>query len=73
MWTTLISKMFSLIANKLCVLASSVHLLLLKEVHEGGLMGHFGVYKTHEVLVAHFFSPRMRKDVERIVARCTTC
>jgi hypothetical protein len=36
-------------------------------------MGHFGVYKTHEVLVAHFFWPRMRADVERLVAHCTTC
>jgi hypothetical protein len=39
----------------------------------GGRMGQFGVYKTHEVLVAHFFWPRMRRDVERLVARCTTC
>jgi hypothetical protein len=60
-------------ANKLCVPASSVRLLLLQEEHGGGLMGHIGVYKTHEVLAAHFFWPRMRKDVERIVACCTTC
>jgi hypothetical protein len=33
-------------ANKLCVLASSVHLLFLQEAHEDGLMGHFGVKKT---------------------------
>jgi hypothetical protein len=60
-------------ANKLCISASSVRLLLLQEAHGGGLMGHFGVYKTHGVLAAHFFWPRMRADVERIVARCTTC
>jgi hypothetical protein len=36
-------------------------------------MGHFGVYKTHEVLAAHFFWPRMRHDIERLVAHCTTC
>jgi hypothetical protein len=60
-------------ANKMCVPASSVRLLLLQEAHGGGLMGHFGVYKTHEVLAAHFFCPRMRADVERLVARCTTC
>jgi hypothetical protein len=45
-------------ANKLCVLASLVRLLLLHEVHEGSLMGHFGVYKTHEVLATNFFGPR---------------
>src|SRR4051812_1282079 len=36
-------------------------------------MGHFGVKKMEDVLAAHFFWPRMRRDVERFVARCTTC
>jgi hypothetical protein len=60
-------------ANKLCIPASSVHLLLLQEAHGGGLMGHFGVKKTEDVLAAHFFWPRMQRDVERYVSRCTTC
>ena len=34
-------------------------------------MGHFGVKKTEDVLAAHFFWPRMRRDVERFVGRCT--
>jgi hypothetical protein len=57
-------------ANKLCVPASSVRLLLLQEAHGGGLMGYFGVKKTEDVLAAHFFWPRMRRDVERYVSRC---
>jgi hypothetical protein len=60
-------------ANKLCVLASSVHLLFLQEAHGGGLMGHFGVKKTEDVLAAHFFWTKMRRDVERYVSRCMTC
>jgi hypothetical protein len=60
-------------ANKLCVPASSVRLMLLQEAHGGGLMGHFGVNKMEDVLAAHFFWPRLRSDVERYVARCTTC
>jgi hypothetical protein len=36
-------------------------------------MGHFGVKKMEDVLSAHFFWPKMRRDVERFVARCTTC
>jgi hypothetical protein len=60
-------------ANKLCVLDGSVCLLLLQEAHGGGLMGHFGVKKMEDVLVAHFFWTRMRRDVERFMARCTTC
>jgi hypothetical protein len=42
-------------ANKLCVSASSVRLLFLQKAHEGGLMGHFRVKKTEDVLAAHFF------------------
>jgi hypothetical protein len=60
-------------ANKLCVPASSVLLLFLQEAHGGGLMGHFGVKKTEDVLTAYFFWQKMRRDVERYVLRCTTC
>jgi hypothetical protein len=45
----------------------------LQKAHEGGLMGHFRVKKTEDVLAAHFFWPKMRRDVERYVSRCTTC
>jgi hypothetical protein len=46
---------------------------LLQEAQGGGLMGHFGVKKTEDILAAHFFWPKMRRDVVRFVARCTTC
>jgi transposase InsO family protein len=59
-------------ANKLCVPASSVHLLFLQEAHGGGLMGHFGLKKTEDVLAAYFFWLKMRHDVERYLSRCTT-
>jgi hypothetical protein len=59
-------------ANKLCIPDGSVRLFLLQEAHGGGLMGHFGVKKTEDVLVAHFFWSRMHQNVERFVARCTT-
>jgi hypothetical protein len=60
-------------ANKLCIPASSIHLLLLQEAHRGGLMGHFVVKKREDILAAHFFWPKMRRDVVQFVARCTTC
>ena len=47
--------------------------LLVREAHGGGLMGHFGVQKTLAILQEYFFWPRMRRDVERICARCLTC
>jgi hypothetical protein len=48
---------FLFCANKQCIPASSVRLLLLQEAHGGGLMGHFGVYKMHGVLAAISFGP----------------
>jgi hypothetical protein len=60
-------------ANKLCIPASSIRLLLLQEAHGGGLMGHFGAKKTEDVLAGHFFWPKMRRDVEQFVACYTTC
>jgi hypothetical protein len=60
-------------ANKLCIPPSSMCMLLLQEVDDGGLMGHFGVKKTEDILANHFFWPKMRRDMERFVARCTTC
>jgi hypothetical protein len=60
-------------ANKLCIPNSSFRLLLLHKAHTGGLMGHFGRDKTFEMLVDHFYWPKMRRDVERLVGRCVTC
>jgi hypothetical protein len=36
-------------------------------------MGHFGVKKLENVLAAHFFWQKMRRDVERYMLRCMTC
>ena len=74
MWNKfVIDDIFVSRANNICIPASSVCLLLLQEVHGGGLMGHFGVKKKEDVLATHFFWPKMGRDIERFVARCTTC
>ena len=36
-------------------------------------MGHFGVSKSLVVLQEHFYWPKMKWDVERVVARCIIC
>ncbi|XP_022870033.1 uncharacterized protein LOC111389344 [Olea europaea var. sylvestris] len=36
-----------------------------------GLMGHLG--KTLEILGEHFYSPKMKIDVNRVSSRCITC
>ncbi|KAK8669782.1 hypothetical protein V6N13_104551 [Hibiscus sabdariffa] len=59
--------------GKLCIPQGSTRNVLVKEAHGGGLMGHFGVTKTLDMLREHFFWPKMRRDVERMCDRCITC
>jgi hypothetical protein len=49
--------------SDLCVPNCSMRELLVREAYGGGLMGHFGVRKTLEILHEHFFWPRVRRDV----------
>ena len=58
--------------SRLCVPLSSMHELLVREAHGGGLMGYFGVVKTLDVLHEHFYQPKMKKDVQRICDKCIT-
>ena len=44
--------------------------LLVREAHEGGLMGHFGIAKTLDILHDHFYWPNMKKYVARICDKC---
>ncbi|CAL9078821.1 unnamed protein product, partial [Musa textilis] len=59
--------------NKLCVPQCSIRELLVREAHSGGLMRYFGVRKTLDVLIDHFFWPRMKRDVKRLYEKCITC
>src|SRR6266699_5243396 len=36
-------------------------------------MGQFGRDKTYHMLSTHYYWPRMKRDVERLTRRCTTC
>ncbi|XP_071909750.1 uncharacterized protein [Coffea arabica] len=64
-----ISQGFLYYKDKLCIPKSSMRTLLVREAHEGGLMGHFGIAKTLMILQEHFFWPCMRSDVERHIER----
>ena len=44
-----------------CVPNCSMCELLVHEAHGGGLIGHFGVRKTLEILHEHLFWPKMKK------------
>ena len=51
----------------------SVRDLLIREAHEGGLMGHFGVQKAYDTLHEHFYWPHMKHDVHKFCDKCLVC
>ena len=59
--------------NRLCIPKCSMRELLVKEAHGGGLMGHFGVNKTYDMMLEHFFWPGMKHDVHKVCEHCITC
>ncbi|RDX80172.1 hypothetical protein CR513_39304, partial [Mucuna pruriens] len=59
--------------TKLCVPICSLHEMLVRETHGGGLMGHFGVKKTLEILNEHFYWPNVKHDVQSIYNQCIPC
>ena len=59
--------------DKLCVPKSSVRELLVRETHGGGLMGHFGVKKTLNILHEHFYWQKMKHDVRAVCDKCIAC
>jgi len=56
--------------KKLCVPQGSLRQSLVREAHEGGLMGHFGVAKTLDTLHEPFFWLHMRKFVHSFCDKC---
>nr|KYP67622.1 Transposon Ty3-I Gag-Pol polyprotein [Cajanus cajan] len=59
--------------GKVCIPKGSIRKLLIKESHEGGLMGHFGVDKTLSFIKERFYWPHMRVDVQRYCSKCIAC
>ena len=59
--------------NRLCVPSGSTRDFLIWELHGGGLAGHFGITKTILAMEARFYWPQLRRDIRRMIGRCTTC
>jgi len=59
--------------KRLCVPKISITELLVQEAHEGGLMGHFGVQKTLDILHKHFYWPHMKHDAHKSCEKCLVC
>jgi hypothetical protein len=54
----------------LCV-PSSECAKLIWEAHYSQVVGHFGVDKMDAVLQKYFYSPKLRKDVNKYIKLCT--
>ena len=59
--------------DRLCILAGSTRDFLIWELHGGGLAGHFGITKTLLAVQAQYYWPHLRRNVRRLVGRCSTC
>ena len=59
--------------SRVCVPQGSLREFIIRELHGGGLAGHFGYDKTLAVVPDRFFWPKMRRDVHTIVNRCRVC
>src|SRR5271168_2737977 len=46
---------------------------LIKEKHNSGLDGHFGIDKTLSLLKERYFWPQLYKDVQKFVRSCGVC
>jgi len=57
----------------LCIPPGSHKKLLIKEMDEGGLMGHFGVAKTLAILKEKFFWRYMKWEIQKHCTSCLTC
>ena len=57
--STLLKGLFK--EGRLSIPQGSIRKLLVKESHEGGLMGHFGIDKSIVFLKEKFFWPYMKK------------
>ena len=58
--------------DRLCIPSGSTHDFLIWELHGGRLTGHFGVTKTIQAMELLYYWPQLRRDIRRMIGRCST-
>jgi hypothetical protein len=59
--------------TRLCIPQSSLREFIIRELHSGGIAGHFGRDKTLNLVEDRFFWPQLRRDVQITIKHCRTC
>eukprot|EP01018_Ginkgo_biloba_P036423 Gb_25288 [translate_table: standard] len=59
--------------KQLCIPDSPMKENIIKELHSGGLGGHFGRDKTVALVEDRYFWPGLKKQVARFVEQCRVC
>ena len=61
------------IGEACCIPRCSLREAILKEVHGGGLAGHFGQDKMYALAQTNFYWPNMWRELMKLVNGCNTC
>ena len=59
--------------KKLCIPMGSMRENIIRELHNSGLVGHFGKDKTLSLIEDKYYWPKIKRDITRYVARCRIC
>ena len=59
--------------NRLCIPSTSIRDFLIWEIHQGGLVGHFGRDKTIADVEHRFVWPKMKKHIAKVISHCKVC